>query len=200
MTFLEELKQQRWDDHRFYHQSRINQSLHFISAMSFVIAYALLSVNPAVSAMLGWVVSMCTRQAGHFFFEPKSYDKVNDVTNDYKERIKVGYNIKRKIVLMLLWALSPIALYYDPDLMGLIDARSGFQGYMHNLMMVWLFLGGTALLFRVIQLFFIASIQTGLVWGTKILTDPFNDILLYHKAPIYLLRGEKLDPMVHVRS
>jgi len=26
LTFGQELKQQRWDDHRFYHQSRITQS------------------------------------------------------------------------------------------------------------------------------------------------------------------------------
>jgi hypothetical protein len=32
-----------------------------------------------------------------------------------------------------------------------------------------------------------------LVWATKILTDPFHDIMLYYKAPLYLLRGELLD-------
>ena len=36
--------------------------------------------------------------------------------------------------------------------------------------------------------------QTGLVWATKILTDPFHDIKLYHKAPLDLLRGELIDP------
>jgi hypothetical protein len=33
-----------------------------------------------------------------------------------------------------------------------------------------------------------------LVWAAKILTDPFHDIKLYHKAPLYLLRGELIDP------
>jgi hypothetical protein len=37
-------------------------------------------------------------------------------------------------------------------------------------------------------------VQTGLVWFTKILTDPFHDIMLYHKAPIHLLRGELIEP------
>ena len=36
--------------------------------------------------------------------------------------------------------------------------------------------------------------QTGLVWMTKILTDPFHDVMLYHKAPMALLRGELIDP------
>ena len=42
MTFLEELKEQRWDDHRFYHHSRVNQTLHLLSALSFLVTYVLL--------------------------------------------------------------------------------------------------------------------------------------------------------------
>jgi hypothetical protein len=38
-------------------------------------------------------------------------------------------------------------------------------------------------------------VQTGLVWLTKIITDPFHDVKLYCKAPLYLLRGELIDPM-----
>jgi hypothetical protein len=38
-------------------------------------------------------------------------------------------------------------------------------------------------------------VQTGLVWLTKILTDPFNDIKLYHKAVFHLMRGELIAPM-----
>ena len=53
-------------------------------------------------------------------------------------------------------------------------------------------LGGV--LFRTVQLFFLKDIQTGLVWAAKILTDPFHDIVLYHKAPLYLLQGQLLDP------
>jgi hypothetical protein len=45
-----------------------------------------------------------------------------------------------------------------------------------------------------VHLFFIRGVQTGLVWMTKILTDPFHDIMLYYKAPLYLLRGEMMDP------
>jgi hypothetical protein len=37
-------------------------------------------------------------------------------------------------------------------------------------------------------------VQSGLVWFAKILTDPFHDIKLYHKAPLHLLRGELIDP------
>jgi hypothetical protein len=42
---------------------------------------------------------------------------------------------------------------------------------------------------------FVRDPLTGLVWATKILTDPFHDIKLYYRAPFYLLRGDMLDEM-----
>src|ERR1700723_1128652 len=99
-SFLAELRVQRWDDHRYYHHSRINQSLHLLSAISFLIAYGLIFKNPAASALIGWLVAMVSRQAGHFFFEPRGYDEVNHATHEHKEDIKVGYKLQRKIRLM----------------------------------------------------------------------------------------------------
>ena len=117
-SFLQALKVQRWDDHRYYHHSRINQSLHLISAISFLCAYALLFSDPAAAALIGWLVSMVSRQSGHFFFEPKGYDEINQATHEYKEEVKVGYNLRRKVVLMTIWAMSPLALFVDPTLGG----------------------------------------------------------------------------------
>ena len=48
--------------------------------------------------------------------------------------------------------------------------------------------------------FVLRDVQTGLVWATKIITDPFHDAMLYWRAPLHLLRGERLDPMQHVRA
>jgi hypothetical protein len=45
-----------------------------------------------------------------------------------------------------------------------------------------------------VHLFFIRDVETGLVWMTKILTDPFSDLKLYYKAPLYLMKGELIDP------
>lgn len=199
MKFLEELKVQRWDDHRFYHQSRINQSLHLLSAMSFLGAYILLFINPALAAFLGWIVAMVVRQVGHFFFEPKDYDVVNQTTHEHKESIKVGYNLRRKVVLLSIWGLSPLALYYYPTMFGLFQPYADMNGFLNHLGILWLILGGGALLFRTIHLFFIQNVQAGLVWFTKILTDPFHDVKIYHKSPFYLLKGELLDPMTHVK-
>jgi hypothetical protein len=192
--FLETLRVQRWDDHRYYHHSRINQSLHFVSALSFLFSYAMLLKDPAVSALAGWLVAMTTRQSGHFFFEPKDYDEVNQATHEYKEEIKVGYNLQRKIVLLTIWALSPLTLYFSPAFFGLFTPAGNKTELVRQVGMIWLGLGVGGVLFRTVQLFVIKDVQTGLVWATKILTDPFHDIKLYHKAPLALLRGELIDP------
>jgi hypothetical protein len=65
---------------------------------------------------------------------------------------------------------------------------------VHHIAVLWLALGIGGVLFRAGQLFIVKDVQTGLVWIAKILTDPFHDIKLYHKAPIALLRGELIDP------
>ena len=196
--FFQELKTQRWDDHRYYHHSRINQSLHLLSAVSFVVAYALLLVDPAWSALLAWTVSMTSRQAGHFFFEPRGYDSVNQATDAHKEAIKIGYNIRRKVVLMAIWAFAPVLLWLQPTLFGQIAPAANLAGFLHDVGIAWLALGVAGLLFRVAQLWLQQDLWTGAVWATKIITDPFHDIMLYHKAPLALLRGELIDPMVHV--
>jgi hypothetical protein len=192
--FLAALREQRWDDHRYYHHSRINQSLHLLSAMTFVAAYVVVFFDPAVAALMGWLVAMTTRQAGHFFFEPRGYDHVNQATDEYKEEVKLGYNIRRKVVLMSLWAGSPMVLLLDPTLLGLFEPHAGFADFVRHTALMWLGLAVAGLLARTIQLCLTRDVQTGLVWMTKILTDPFHDILLYHKAPLALLRGELIDP------
>jgi hypothetical protein len=194
--FLETLKTQRWDDHRYYHHSRINQSLHFVSAISFLFSYVMIFKDPAISALAGWLVAMTTRQTGHFFFEPKDYDEVNKATHEYKEEIKVGYNLQRKVVLLTIWALSPLVLYLDPTLFGLFAPAAGKADFVRHVAAIWLVLGIGGVLFRTVQLFFVKDVRTGLVWATKILTDPFHDIKLYHKAPLALLRGELIDPHI----
>jgi hypothetical protein len=198
--FLAELAEQRWDDHRLYHHSRINQSLHLLSALSFLTAYACLFVSPGVAALVGWFVAMWSRQIGHFFFEPKDYDEVNKLSHDAKEEIKVGYNLRRKVVLLSIWGVSPFVLWALPSLGGLVEPHTDWDGYLHNLALLWLALGVAGLLFRTVQLFFVRSVQTGLVWATKILTDPFHDVKLYARSPLHLLRGELIDPMLHVHD
>jgi hypothetical protein len=193
-SFLEALREQRWDDHRFYHHSRVNQSLHLVSAISFLVTYVLLFTQPVAAALFGWIFAMCIRQVGHFFFEPKGYDEENQATHEYKEKVKVGFNLRRKVILHSIWALTPVLLYIEPSMFGLFEPHTNLAGFLAHLSKLWIGLAVGALLFRTVHLFFLRDVQTGLVWMTKILTDPFHDIMLYHKAPLYLLRGELVEP------
>ena len=199
-SFSQALKTQRWDDHRYYHHSRINQSLHLVSATSFLASYALIFTNPVASALIGWLVAMVSRQAGHFFFEPKGYDQVNQASHEHKEDIKVGYNLRRKIVLLTIWALSPALLWWEPTLFGIFPPHADRATFIQHVGQIWLAVGFGALLFRTVQLFFIRDVRTGLVWMTKILTDPFHDFMLYYRAPLYLLGGQLIDPMHDVNE
>jgi hypothetical protein len=170
-----------------------------VSAISFLSAYVMMFQDPAIAALIGWLVAMTSRQIGHFFFEPRDYDVVNQATHEYKEEIKVGYNLRRKVVLMTIWALSPLPLYFDPTFFGVFTPHASTMEFVRHVAQIWLVIGIGGLLFRTVQLFFIKDVQTGLVWAAKILTDPFHDIKLYHKAPLSLLRGEWIDPQ-HAQS
>ena len=196
---LQTLAIQRWDDHRYYHHSRINQSLHLVSALCFLASYVILFFDPATAALLAWGVSMVTRQSGHFFFEPHDYDQVNDASHEYKEEIKIGYNLQRKVVLMTLWALIPVVLWFAPSVGRLVEPASDFHGYLHNVGIAWLVLGVGGLIFRSVHLFFLYNVKTGVVWAIKILTDPFHDAKIYLSAPFHLMRGELIDPMLHAQ-
>jgi hypothetical protein len=196
--FLRELRTQRWDDHRYYHHSRMNQSLHLLSALAFLVSYALLFVDPAAAAIVAWCVAMTSRQAGHFFFEPRGWDHVNQVSDDYKETVKVGYNIRRKVALMAVWVAMPLLLWFEPSLFGLIEPARDTAGFVHDTGMSWLALGVVGLVFRSAQLWWTQGPLRSLAWTAKILTDPFHDVVLYHRAPWHLLKGELVDPMPHV--
>src|SRR6201992_2061588 len=154
-SFWQALKTQRWDDHRYYHHSRINQSLHLVSALSFLASYAVVWKSPTIAAMLGWLVAMVSRQSGHFFFEPKGYDNVNQATHEHKEDIKVGYNLKRKVVLLSIWALAPAVLWLDPTLFGLYSPNPDNAEFIRRVGMIWLGIGLGGLVFRTVHLFFL---------------------------------------------
>jgi hypothetical protein len=158
--FFEALRVQRWDDHRYYHHSRINQSLHLVSAISFLFAYVIVLKDPAIAALIGWLMAMTSRQIGHFFFEPRDYDVVNHASHEYKEEIKVGYNLRRKVVLMAIWAVSPLPLHFDPTYFGIFSPHVGAAEFVRHVAQIWLVVGVGGLLFRTAQLFFLKDMQT----------------------------------------
>lgn len=195
MTFFEELHRQRWDDHRYYHHNRVNQLLHLLSASCFVVSYYLIFVDPVAAVMVGWLLAMVLRQIGHFFFEPKTYDAVNEATHEYKESVKVGYNLRRKVVLLSIWIMVPVVLWLMPDFFGLLGDQQIDRGLVYNTAILWLFTGVGAVVFRTVHLFYLMGFQSGLVWAIKIITDPFHDIKIYHRAPLHILKGNMYDDM-----
>ena len=194
-AFWQKIQQLQWDDHRYYHQCRINQTLHLISALSFLVAYALLFTDPAAAGLIGWAVGMVTRQSGHIFFEPRGYDVRNQASYDHKESIKVGFNMRRKAVLIGIWLSLPLLLALSPHLFGLIQPAPGLHGYWHDLGLLWLALGAAGLLFRTLHLFQLRSPAWGLAWCCKILLDPVHNVREYWASPMALLRGQRLDPL-----
>src|SRR5215813_632759 len=141
MTFLQELATQRWDDHRYYHHSRINQALHLVSAISFVCAYVLVFTHPIAAILPACHAHQPSQQIGHFFFEPRDYDDINKATHEYKEDVKVGYNLRRKVVLMGIWALSPLVLWFNPGLFGLFEAHTDIPTFIHHVALMWITIG-----------------------------------------------------------
>src|SRR5215510_8694405 len=162
MTFREALVEQRWDDHRLYHHNRINQSLHLVSALCFIGAYALLFVEPAAAVLVAWLLAMPSRQLGHFFFEPHTYDQANRMTHEEKEDVKVGYNLRRKVLLLSIWVLSPLLLLIDPARTGIV-APANWRELLNTVAVVWLVVGVGAVATRTVHLFFLRDVQTGLV-------------------------------------
>jgi hypothetical protein len=191
--FFETLRTQRWDDHRYYHHSLVNRSLHLLSAVSFLFAYGVMFHDIALAALIAWLIGMTSRQLGHFFFEPREYDAINQATDEYKEAIKIGYNIRRKLVLMTIWGLSPLLLIFDSRLPKLDWTIGAMTQVATHLGYIWLVVGVSGLLFRTIHLFIIRDYLIGLAWAAKILTDPFNDAKLYWQAPLLLLRRDVFD-------
>lgn len=188
-----QVKVLRWDDHRYYHQSRINQTLHLISAVSFLTAYAWVFIDPAIAGILGWLVGMVTRQSGHIFFEPRGYDHINDVSYEHKESIKAGYNMHRKAIIIGIWLAAPLLLALDPNVFGLAKPAADFDGFAHQVGLIWLALGVAGWLVRTVHLLFLRGPITALAWALKILTDPFHNIVIYWRSPLALMRGELFD-------
>ena len=194
-SFMDKIRVLQWDDHRYYHQCRINQSLHLISAISFLVAYGLLFFDPAAAGLVGWAIGMVTRQSGHIFFEPRGFDSINQTTYGNKEAIKVGFNMRRKTILIGIWLSLPLILLVTPSFFGLIEPGIGLRGWTHDVGLLWLALGVGGLVFRTLHLFLIRGPAWGLAWACKILLDPFHNVAVYWKSPLALVLGQRYDPL-----
>jgi len=81
-----------------------------------------------------------------------------------------------------------------------VFGASDVHSFLDRLGILWWGLAFVGLLLRTFWLCATRNFQTGAVWFTKILTDPFHDVKMYHNAPIWLLKGQWIDPMEHVQD
>ena len=195
-SFLETLRMQRWDDHRYYHHSRINQALHLVSALSFVCAYILVFSDPALAVLIGWLVGdddaagrafllraarLRPREPGDARVQGRDQGRLQSAAQGRADVDLGGVAARRS------WSIPPCS--------GSSRPMPNMAELVRHVALIWLFVGGAGLVFRTVQLFFIKDVESGLAWMVKILTDPFHDIMLYWKAPLYLMRGELYDNM-----
>ena len=77
----------------------------------------------------------------------------------YKEDIKIGYNLKRKIVLLTICAMIPVLAYWMPQYLSWAVPAAYEDTPVRITGMLWLFLGIGGLLFRVFQLWHQQTLQ-----------------------------------------
>ena len=121
--------------------------------------------------------------------ESRTFDQLHQTSHEYKEDIKVGYNLFKKSILLSIWAAIPLLLFFTPiDFFGLLEPSTSMGHLITNTGLAWLLLGVAAVSFRAFQLFQSDGPQSGLVWMTKIFTDPFHDLRMNGAC---VVRGEK---------
>ena len=128
----------------------------------------------------------------------------NSISKDWKKEVKKlvklieeqPFSPQKKNTLNYAKKTS-LTLTTMTTLFGTMAAYTSFEGFLNNMAIAWLVLGVSALAFRILHLFIIRDVKTGLAWGLKIITDPFHDFKIYMKAPLYLMKGQLMDPMTH---
>ena len=111
-TFREALREQRWDDHRFYHHSRVNQSLHLFSACCFLTSYALLAFDHGECGVgrLGRCVDLAPDRPLLLRAEGLRRRRTQ-MSHEQKEDVKVGYNLTAQVMLLAVFLAAPVVLY-----------------------------------------------------------------------------------------
>ncbi|HEX6244894.1 MAG TPA: hypothetical protein VFZ61_28435 [Polyangiales bacterium] len=184
--FMRELAERRCEDRSHHLHSRVSQALHFFSCLCFVCMYVLLFTKPVAAVLLGGLVAMSMREVGRLLFEPRRAPDAGKEAPRARRRA-------HELGLYAAWALATLLLVLDPTLLGLFDAPRDRQEFVDHMAKLWLGVGATGLALRGARLFLARGTQTSLVWLTKVVTDPFHGMRLYHKAPLSLLRGELYD-------
>lgn len=192
-TFFDEVKFILKQDHDYYHNSLMNQSLHCLSGFMNLIAIILVFQGAFENGVALFMISWGTRQSGHFFFESKDFDHKANKSFQEKEDEKIGANLERKLMMIGGLVLGGIIYIFFPSLLinftGLLghETTSSFDA----LMCFFAFVFVTTWVLRALWLIVFHSPLRGVCWFLKILYDPINDIVLYNGSPLKVLKNLK---------
>lgn len=192
-AFIKEIQFQLQQDHDYYHNSLMNQSLHLFSGCLNITSMIILVSASFDQAMLLFLFSWTVRQSGHFFFEPKDFDEKANKTFEQKEEEKIGANLERKRFMIGGLVLSLIGFLLLPDKLMAIANTFGYQTQeaFNALMFCSFSVFIASWVLRALWLITFHGPLRGLSWFFKILYDPINDIVLYKGSPIKLLKRLK---------
>ena len=142
--------------------------------------------EPAAAALMGWVGDVEPPDRP-LLLRAEGYDEVNQATHAYKEEVKVGYNLQRKIVLLAIWVLTPLALHLEPTLSGFGEAHEP-GGFARNLATC-----ARARRWRSAVCHHSAVLRARSADRSRVADQdphgPVSRIKLYHRAPLQVLRG-----------
>jgi len=102
--------------------------------------------------------------------------------------------LNRKRILLSCWLAVPLLAYFDATTMNLLVPQQDTETFFNRVGMGWLWLGILGVAFRSVQLMVKENFETAITWVIKILTDPFHDVMIYRKSPLYLMKGQLIDP------
>ena len=135
--FMAMLRTQRFDDYRYYHQSRINQTLHLIGAIIFLGCYALL-FGDAACGRTGRLARDVNPPDRSLLLRAQRLRRPQQRHQRIQGNIKIGYNQRRKIVLLIIWGMAPVTLFFFPTLFGIFSPPAGRFDFIRHAGAVWL--------------------------------------------------------------
>jgi glutamate-1-semialdehyde 2,1-aminomutase len=165
VTFYHAVMKRKDDDHHASHNNPWNQYLHLLSSSAFIVSYALLATNLTAAMLIG-VVSLLFRQFGHAVLEPACHDE---------EALLLGYNTPTKTVILCTYLAIPVGLMAWTGTWSV----SGFLSLVPAIALQWFRWTLFVVLARVVVLTFTHDFGIAIIWLTKLITDPFTDVITY---------------------
>ena len=118
-VFLEELREQRGTIIATTITAASTSRCIWSVRSQFLVAYVLVFTDPAIAALIGWLVAMRAGKPVTSSSSPRATTRSTRRPTSTRKRSRSATTCNRKIVLLAIWALSPLLLWFDPTLFGM---------------------------------------------------------------------------------